>query len=315
MAECQPMTRKIFGMRAAATQGAVWTMLALACAAALAQDLGTAAYTPVSPPANPTDEPAVLESSALSPNESALLGNALTFDPSNLASTAPAKPLRLPGLSNRNGLDVSRTAKPDGSSTVVVKQPLPIDWEAKVGADLGLAATATDSYQPGSPMPWTRDGRGSGAAWASVGVSNLATLDARVDPSNDQGKVGTTLKHSMPVGSTFSVTLQNSYSVTETFGPPAAAASDLPLMAVPTVAATQPMPHVWGNEKIAKFDILPSGTTLAAGLASTSSDPVTHNKLSAEQQLYGPLHVTTAVTDVGQPSSSKSITAGFKLNW
>lgn len=124
--------------------------------------------------------------------------------------------------------------------------------------------------------------------------------------ANDQGKLGTTLKHAMPVGSTFSVTLQNSYSVTETFSP---------LTAAPTVAATQPMPQVWGNEKVAKFDILPTGTTLAAGLASTSSDPVTHNKLSAEQKLYGPLHVTTAVTDVGQPSSNKSITAGFKLNW
>jgi hypothetical protein len=92
---------------------------------------------------------------------------------------------------------------------------------------------------------------------------------------------------------------------------------------VPTVAATPPTPQVWGqawgqawgNEKIAKFDILPTGTTLAAGLASTSTDPVTHNTLSADQKLYGPLHVTTAVTDVGQTTSSKSITAGFKLNW
>jgi len=305
---------------AAATQGAVWAMLALACAAAapaaaLAQDLDTAAYASASRPENPTDEPAAPESSALSPDESALLGSALMFNPSNLTGTAPTKPLRLPSLSYPNGLDVSRTTKPDGSSTVVVKQPLPSDWDAKVGADLGLAATATDSHQPGSSLPGTRDGRGSGAAWASVGVSNLATLDARVDPRIDQGKLGTTLKHSMPVGSTFSVTLQNSYSVTETFSPPTAAASDLPLMTVPTVAAAQPMPQVWGNEKVAKFNILPTGTTLAAGLASTSSDPVTHNKLSAEQQLYGPLHVTTAVTDVGQPSSNKSITARFKLNW
>jgi hypothetical protein len=37
--------------------------------------------------------------------------------------------------------------------------------------------------------------------------------------------------------------------------------------------------------------------------------------LSAEQKLYGPLHVTTAVTDLGQTTSNKSITAGFKLNW
>ncbi|MGB9259627.1 MAG: hypothetical protein WCB55_05600 [Pseudolabrys sp.] len=48
---------------------------------------------------------------------------------------------------------------------------------------------------------------------------------------------------------------------------------------------------------------------------SASNDPVTHNTLSAEQKLYGPLQVTTAVTDFGQTSSSKGISAGFKLHW
>lgn len=119
----------------------------------------------------------------------------------------------------------------------------------------------------------------------------------------------------MPIGSNFSMTLQNSYSVTGAYGTPQAGPSDLPLMAMPTAPATQPTPQVWGNERLAKFDVLPTGTTLAAGLASTSIDPVTHNKLSAEQKLYGPLHVTTAVTDIGQPVTNKSISAGFKLNW
>ena len=318
-------------MRGAATHGAGWLMLALGCAfaaapaTAFALDLGTqqeldaAAYASASPPANPTDEPSPPADSALSPDESAALGNALMVDPLNVAGPAPARPLRLPSMSNRPALDVSRTDKPDGSSTVVVKQPLPIDWDAKVGADLGLRPTPADSYQPDRPLAGTRDGRGSGAAWASVGVANLATVDARVDPANDQGKLRTTFKHSIPIGSKFSVTLQNGYSITETLSTGSVSPSDLPLMAVPTVAATQPTPQVWGqawgNEKIAKFDILPTGTTLAAGLASTSTDPVTHNTLSADQKLYGPLHVTTAVTDVGQTYSSKSITAGFKLNW
>jgi hypothetical protein len=48
---------------------------------------------------------------------------------------------------------------------------------------------------------------------------------------------------------------------------------------------------------------------------SASNDPVTHNTLSAEQKLYGPLQVTTAVTDFGQTSSSKGISQGFKLHW
>ena len=64
-----------------------------------------------------------------------------------------------------------------------------------------------------------------------------------------------------------------------------------------------------------KFKVLPTGTTLAAGLASTSLDPVTHNRLSAEQKLLGPFTITTALTDVGQTTANKSISAGFKLNW
>jgi len=73
--------------------------------------------------------------------------------------------------------------------------------------------------------------------------------------------------------------------------------------------------QVFGNERAVKFNILPTGTTLGAGFANASNDPVTHNTFSADQKLYGPLHVTTAVTDVGQITSNKSVTAGFKLNW
>ena len=130
---------------------------------------------------------------------------------------------------------------------------------------------------------------------------------------SEQGKVGTTLKQSIPFGQ-FAVSLQNTYSVTETLGQPATGPADMPLMALPPTPGPV-SPQVFGNEKAVKFNILPTGTTLGAGLATASNDPVTHNTLSAEQKLYGPLQVTTAVTDFGQTSSSKSISAGFKLHW
>jgi hypothetical protein len=78
------------------------------------------------------------------------------------------------------------------------------------------------------------------------------------------------------------------------------------------IAAT---PQVFGNETSVRFNILPTGTTLGAGVVTASNDPVTHNSISAEQKLYGPLQVTTAVTDFGQSTSNKSITAGFKFHW
>lgn len=243
------------------------------------------------------------------PEDGALLANALVFDPAALA-TAPKKPLRLPGYRNSE-YDITRTQKIDDSTTVVVKQPVQTEWSNSVGAD--LAPSNPTAY----PLPLPAElnnGMSAGAAWASVGVPNLASVDARVDPTNEQGKVGTKIKHSIPFGSRFAVTVQGTYSVTEMLGQPSTSSGDLPLMALPPTGAPAAQ-QVFGNEKAVKFNILPTGTTLGAGFVTASNDPVTHNTFSADQKLYGPLHVTTAVTDVGQTTSNKSVTAGFKLNW
>jgi hypothetical protein len=274
-----------------------WMIGALALAAPLAfaqEPASSAALSPEMP---------------LTPEESAMLSNALIFDPAALA-IPPKKPLRLPGLSDGKAFDVKRIEKPDGSATVVVKQPLQTEWDNSVGTDLKPATGSAFDR----PLPSARDSSGGGAAWASVGVPNVASVDARIDPSNEQGRVGTTLKQSIPFGGRFAVTLQDTYSVTETLGQPSAGPHDLPLMAVPPAPAAG-TPQVFGNERAIKFNILPTGTTLGAGVTTASNDPVTHNTLSAEQKLYGPLQVTTAVTDFGQAASNKSITAGFKVHW
>lgn len=247
----------------------------------------------------------------LTPQESALLGEALVFDPAALA-TPPKKPLRLPGTSS-TGFNVTRTEKLDGSTTVVVKQPLQTEWRNSVGADLGPSRAGAGSAFD-TPLPTARDKSNTGAAWASVGVANIASVDARVDPSSEQGKLGTTLKQSIPLGRRFAVTVQDTYSVTENLSQPSTAPADMPLMALPP-AATPAAPQVFGNERAVKFNILPTGTTLGAGVTTASNDPVTHNTVSAEQKLYGPLQVTTAVTDFGQATINKKISAGFKLHW
>lgn len=239
-------------------------------------------------------------------DKTAALDQALNFDPATLSFDAPVHTLRLPSLSHPPSLDVSRAGNPDGSSTVVVKQPVSADWNAKVGVDLGLAAPAPVSDQPDEPLPGSAGAKPSRAAWASIGVvPNLATIDGRVDPGSDQGRVATTFARSVPVGSRYSVTLSDSYAMTGSFGAPGSAPAALP----------QQTANVWSNERGVQFNIKPTGTTLSAGLASTSIDPVTHNTLSADQRLYGPLHVTTTVTDVGETYSNKSISAGLKLNW
>lgn len=298
-------------MRVRVTFSTATMLVMLAAWPAAAQ---TKDYASASPPANPTDAGETPSRAPLSPDESALLGQALLFDPSSLATSAPSKPLRRPTLFDKEGLDISHSEKPDGSSSMALKQPLPTEWDSKVGADLGLGPAAPVDYQPGKPLPGTGD-RNSGAAWASLGVTNFATIDARVDPRSDQGKLGTTLKHSFPVGSQYSLTLQNSYALTEAYGQPPPGPADIPLMTLPPASGTPTPSQIWSTEQAVKFNLASTGTTFGAGLAQTSVDPVTHNKFSAEQKLYGGLNVTTAVTDVGQQSSNKSITAGFKLKW
>src|SRR5262245_53970433 len=108
---------KIFDMRAKA-HCALWTagLLLVVPVTALTQDA----------PQTVDDNSALVPEAPLTPEESAMLGNALLFDPEALA-TPPKKPLRLPGVSDKD-FDITRTEKPDGSSTIVVKQPLQTDW-------------------------------------------------------------------------------------------------------------------------------------------------------------------------------------------
>jgi hypothetical protein len=306
-------------MRPSAIICAAWIAGTIACGfaatPAAAQDANAVVVDTLAPPETPVDAPNPQAETPLTPEEAEALGHALVFDPNNLADAKPAKAPRLPSLANADKFDVSRNGKPDGSSTVVVKQPLVTSvWDAKVGADLNLAPAPSDLYQPDKPLPVTSAAQDSGVAWASVGVPNLASVDARVDPNNDQGKVGTTFKHSIPVAGRFSLTLQDSYTVTQTVGAPTTAPSPVPLMTAPA-ATTAATPQIWGNQSTVKFGVLTTGTTFGAGIVTASNDPVTHNTLSADQKLYGPLHVTTAVTDVGQPTVNKRITAGLKLNW
>ena len=263
------------------------------------------------PAAAQSDVPAAPAGAATQLPDNFSLGDALSVDPASLAS-APAKPLRRHSLYDKTDLDISRADKPDGSSTITLKKPLPVDWETKVGADIAPAAPST--LLPGQLLPGSVDARNSGAAWASVGMPNLASIDARLDPNNSQSMVATTLKHAVPVGTRLSVTLQETLSVTDTFNAQATGGAELPLFAAPPPATPQSS-QFWGSENRLKFDILPTGNSLAAGVVTSSIDPVTHSTFSADQKLYGPLHVTTAVNDVGQPTANKSITAGLNVHW
>ena len=200
--------------------------------------------------------------------------NALS-DPSVCRPPSRQNRCALPSLAAPKVSTASRTDKPDGSTAMVLKQPLPVDWDAKVGADLGLRAAPSLTYSPDPWMAGSRDQRSSGAAWASVGlVPNFATVDARVDPSNDQGRIGTTFKHIEPLGSRLSVTLQNTYSVTETFSASTAATpTDIPMMAVPVTRAAWRRPRSGATSRPPSSTFCSTGTSFGAKLANQQHRP------------------------------------------
>lgn len=271
---------------------------ALACAALMAPYAPAAAQ----PPADSAPNAAVVP---LAPDAQATLSEILNYDPlrATSAPVAPKSPLRLAPRSAAGPFDWQRDEKLDGSSSVSVKKELPTAWETKIGADFGFGAQTDPSRQP---LPSPKEPN-SGAAWAKIRVPGVAMIDARVEPSPDQQKLGTTVSRSLPLGSRYSLTLQNSYSVTEAGHAPRVPATAVPAPAAPT--------QVWSTDRMVKFNILSTGTSLAAGTTSSSADNVTRSKISAEQKLFEHFNVTTSVTDVGAASSNKSITAGFKWQW
>jgi len=303
-------------MRLRALSGAgLLTLSLLLTAAARAEDQGLGAYAMAAPPSHPADDETIKpEGDPLSAAEDETLSRALLFDSATLPANGPAAMLKLPGQGKMPRVDVSSSDKDDGSGTVNVKRVWSSDVDAKVGADFNVAPPAPDTYQPNKPMPGSAMASSNSSAWASLGLDNLASVDARVNQGNDEGKLGTTLQRSVPFGSRFSVTVHDTYSVSEAFATQSSAPTGFPIMTLPQQSVSGPVP-VYSNNRGVKFSILSTGTSLSAGLANVSNDPITHNSLSADQQLYGPLHVTTSVNDFGTTIESKKITAGLKLNW
>ena len=226
--------------------------------------------------------------------DDATLAKALSFD--SLLSSSKAKPL--PRRDTTTNAKWNRIDNRDGSANFSVNKPLSAPWEAKVGADIATAAPPPEPYEP-RPLPGTAPANtGSAAAWANVAVPYFATIEVRAEPTVDSDKFGTKLQRSVPMGESLSVTAASSFGVTELRSPTPDAATRL-----------------FSTDNSLQLNILATGTTLAAGTSTLTGDPVTHNRLTAGQKVYGPIHVTGTVNDPGQPTSNMSITAGMNVTW
>jgi hypothetical protein len=192
----------------------------------------------------------------------------------------------------------SRNEKADGSISASAGQRLPVDWDAKVGVDVAAPAPLPDAFAARA------QDRGSG--WANVAVPatqlglDKATIDARVDPNADQGRLSTALSRSVPIGGGTSLTLQNGYAVTQSLANPGGLTS-----------AT----HVFSGDGGVRLE-LPTATALSAGARMSSGDERPQPSVSAEQKLFdSPLSVTGSISQRPTGETDRSIVAGFKKSW
>lgn len=215
------------------------------------------------------------------------------------------KSLRLPEVGTSEAV-WSKTNNSDGSAKYSVNKALVAPWDAKIGADINVTPPPAPYYDP-PPLPSTTSNGGNSNAWANLAVPHFATIEVHAQPANDYDKVGTRLERTVPFGKSLSMTVQSSFDFTDLRAPQ----SITPVNVLPSSATSR----VFDADKSLQLNILPSGTTLSAGSTTVTGDPITHNRLSAAQKIYGPLTVTGSINDVGQPTSSKSISAGFNLSW
>src|SRR5450432_3777938 len=236
----------------------------------------------------------------------------LNVDASTL-TTGPASKAR-PAPQADTGADLSWSSKdkPNGSAAVSVKQPVSPFLDARVGADMTVvnqSQTLTSSdllrqkFSADAPPS-----QSSGTAWAAITAPGVASIwdktavEARVDPSQEQSKLGTSLSKSLPLNEQYSLTLQNGYNVVQQG-----------VIPVPGLPGHPVRNHE--TEQSAKLSIADTGTSFIAGQTLSSADDKWLRKISAEQKLFGDVNISGSIGETAQGTSNKSLTAGFKRSW
>jgi hypothetical protein len=198
----------------------------------------------------------------------------------------------------------------NGSSAVSVKQSVSPFWDTRVGADMTVAREPTtmsellaDKSANGGNAP-----QSSGTAWAAITAPGAGSLwdktavEARLDPSQDQSKLGTSISKQVPLADQYSVTLQNGYNVT-----------DQGVVAVPGIGGRTM--RSYETDQSAKLDIGNTGASVTAGQSLSSADERWLHKISAEQKLSDGVTISGSIGETAQGVTNKSLTAGFKKSW
>ena len=193
-----------------------------------------------------------------------------------------------------------------------VKQSISPFWDTRVGADMTVVNQPTDTtgadllrqkISPNAPPE-----NSSGSAWAAItapGVGSIwdkTAVEARVDPGQEQGKLGTTISKSVPLSDSYSLSLQNGFNVIQQG-----------LVPVPGVPA-HPSRN-YETDQSARLAVGDTGTSFTAGRTLSSSDDKWLGKVGAEQKLFDGVTISGSIGETPTGGTSKSISAGFKRSW
>jgi hypothetical protein len=233
----------------------------------------------------------------------------LNVDASTL-STRPASKSRVSPQAGA-GNDMSWSSKDQSNgSAVSVKQPLSPFWDTRIGADMTVTRQPTTMSELLSEKAANggSEPQNSGSAWAAItapGVGSIwdkTAVEARVDPGQEQSRLGTSLSKSLPLSQQYSLTLQNGYNVTQQG-----------IVPVPGIAA-HPSRN-YQTEQSAKLSITDTGTSFVAGQTLSTTDDKWLRKIGAEQKLFDGVSMSASVGETPQGVTNKSLTAGFKHSW
>jgi hypothetical protein len=263
-------------------------------------------------PQQEATDPPEAENTAAAPTEDAEIASLdidwslLDVDASTLMTANPKQLHGGPRAAPSSEMTWSSQEKAWGSA-ISVKQPISPFLDARVGADMTvvrqpqtLAELLTEKATNGGNEP-----QSSGTAWAAVtapGVGSIwdkTAVEARIDPAQDQGRLGASMSKSLKLSDQYSLTLQNGYNMTQGFAPMPAAAG-----------------HTnYATEQSAKLGLTDTGTSFSAGQTLSTSDEKWLRRIGAEQKIVGGFNISGSIAETPLGIANKSISAGFKQSW
>jgi hypothetical protein len=281
----------------------------------LAAGVGMASLPPAQAQSVPADDPdAAAEIAASDFNDADMTDLELDWSRLDVDATTlipgPASKPRLPQASGGSDTSWTSRKKANGAADVSVKQALSPFWDARIGADMTVVnqprtLTSADLLR----QKFSNDGQptqSSGTAWAAVtapGVGSIwdkTAIEARIDPSQEQSRLGTSLSKSLPLGEQYSLTLQNGYNVIQQG-----------IVPVPGIAAHP----IYQTEQSAKLSIADTGTSFIAGQSLSSTEDKWLRRLGAEQKLFDGVTINASIGETALGTSDKSVSASFKRSW